>query len=94
VATAVVQSNRADRLTLALPLLAVTQVQTRVFNMASYGCTQQLPSSRVGFCDVAFRRAIADAKAAGGGVIYWPAGSYILGDPSQVRACYCMRWRG
>lgn len=66
------------------PFLLHKQVQTRIFNMATYGCTQQLPSSRVGFCDVAFRRAIADAKAAGGGVIYWPAGSYILGEPSQV----------
>jgi polygalacturonase len=65
----------------ALPLL---QVAGPIFDVAQYGCTPQPPASRTGFCDAAFRAAIQAAESAGGGVVYFPPGSYILGNPATV----------
>ncbi len=65
---------------IALTMLLAAPAQARVFNIKDYGAVNDPAVSSSG----AFKRAIADCRAAGGGVVEVPAGKYLTGPIVMV----------
>jgi len=72
--------NGADDTTYSMKNNRPKVVETRLFNLADYG------ADATGKTDVsqALQKALDDAKAAGGGIVYMPAGIYRLANPVTV----------
>ncbi|KNC76189.1 hypothetical protein SARC_11301 [Sphaeroforma arctica JP610] len=58
-----------------LPDVSLLQLELPIFVVTNYGC-----GSMSGYCDAAFQTAIDLAVSAGGGIIYFPEGTFYLGE--------------